>query len=173
MNEIRRDNGDGIHAGSSLICTVEKVWDDISEVVLGLEEQIFEPDLRYTRDDFIEEFHIAGSCFILAAYESSPIGYLHAVPLDGLDYLDFDPGYGKNTSMYVVNIALLTDFRKRDFAASMFEFLKKTTLKKRFTAHAVSDSSRGFFHKIGFVDSGHFPSWMNGVDATYLICEDK
>lgn len=172
MNDARRDNGSVINDGHSFKCSVENDWNSISSDVLELEEIIFEPELRYTVDDFVEEFHIPGSCFILSRYEGLPAGYLHAVQLDNLDYLSYDPEFGKKTTMYIVNIALLPQYRKREFAVQMFEFLMKSIPMKRFSAHAVNESSRKFFHRIGFKERGIFRSWMNGIDAIYLVRED-
>lgn len=152
-----------------LVFTLEPAWHDISDQVMRLEEEIFEQELRFTPEEFAEDFLCKGSCFIMARFHEKPVGYLHAIPLDELDYLSFDSEYGLGTTIYIENVAILQEFRGHDIAGAMFWMLRDITSFRRFTAHAVNDISIKFFRKMGFQDSLNFPNWMNGRDALYMI----
>mgnify|MGYP000950546920 FL=1 len=146
-------------------------WERVRERILVIEESSFPPDLRYSAEDFQHDLSREGSRFLILKEREVIQGFLHALPLEELDYLSFDEEWGRGDTLYVVNIALMPDLRGRGGGSRLLRHLLETTPFVRYAAHAVSPSSLRLFSGAGFRRDRVFPRWMGEHDGVYMICD--
>ncbi len=148
----------------------ENHWTSIKSSILSIERESFPEELQFSEEDFQENLDKRGSILLMVSIGKAIAGFLHALPVEELDYLEFDGHCGKNDTLYIVDIAVKPEFRNRGLGTLLLMHLTKSANYSRFTAHAVSSSSKQIFTKAGFDPGDIFEDWIGGRSAVYMAC---